>query len=110
MVLELTADTFQKDVIDSAVPVLVDFWSPTCAPCRRIAPVIDEIAAEAGERFRVGKVNAWDQQALAARYRINAVPTILVFKGGAVIDRLVGYQPRRRLLEALQPALNGHVL
>ena len=108
MLLELTTDNFQGEVIESAVPVLVDFWSPTCAPCRRIAPVLDEIAGEAGGKFRVGKVNAWEQQALAVRYRISAVPTLLVFKGGAVVNTLVGYQDKRRLLEALRPALaNG---
>ena len=61
MVQELTADNFRKEVLESAVPVLVDFWSPTCAPCRRIAPVLDEVAGEAGGHFRVGKVNAWDE-------------------------------------------------
>jgi thioredoxin 1 len=107
MVQELTAESFQQEVLDSAVPVLVDFWSPTCAPCRRMAPVLDELAAEAGGRFRVGKVNAWDEQGLAVRYRISAVPTLLVFRGGAVVNTLVGYHDKRRLLEALRPALNG---
>jgi thioredoxin 1 len=108
MVQELTADTFQQVVIDSPVPVLVDFWSPNCAPCRRIAPVLDELAADAGGRFRVGKVNAWDEQGLAVRYRISAVPTLLDFKGGAVVSSMVGYQEKRRLLEALKAALDGH--
>jgi thioredoxin 1 len=102
MAQELTTDNFQKDVIECAVPVLVDFWSPGCAPCRRIAPIIDEIAEEAGGRFRVGKVNAWEEQTLAARYRISAVPTLLVFKGGVVVNALVGYHDKRRLLDALQ--------
>ena len=109
MVLELTTDNFQQEVIDSDVPVLVDFWSPTCAPCRRIAPIITELAAEASGRFRVGKVNAWDEQNLAGRYRISAVPTLLVFKGGTVVNTLVGYQDKRKVLEALKPALNGPV-
>ena len=109
MVQELTAESFQQEVLDSAVPVLVDFWSPTCGPCRRLAPVIDQLGAEAGGRFRVGKVNAWEQQDLAVRYRISAVPTLLVFKGGAVVNTLVGYQDKRKLLEALKPALNGSV-
>jgi thioredoxin 1 len=108
MVQELTADNFQHEVIDSSVPVLVDFWSPTCGPCRRLAPIIDELATEAGDRFRVGKVNAWEEQGLAVRYRISAVPTLLVFKGGAVVNSMVGYQDKRRLLEALQTALEGH--
>jgi thioredoxin 1 len=108
MVQELTADNFQQEVIDSAVPVLVDFWSPGCVPCQRIAPVIDELAAETGGRFQVGKVNAWEEQGLAVRYRISAVPTLLVFKSGAVVNRMVGYQDKRRLLEALKAALDGH--
>src|SRR5262245_64099671 len=108
MVQELTADNFQREVIASTAPVLVDFWSPNCAPCRRIAPVLDELAAEAGVRFRVGKVNAWDEQGLAVRYRISAVPTLLVFEGGAVVNTLVGYQDKRKLLEALKAALDGH--
>jgi thioredoxin 1 len=101
MVKELTADTFQKDVIESPVPVLVDFWSPTCGPCLRLAPVVDELAAEAGGRFEVGKVNTWEQHNLATRYRISAVPTLLVFKNGAVARTLVGFQDKRRLMEAL---------
>ena len=109
MVQELTADNFQREVIDSPAPVLVDFWSPNCAPCRRIAPVLDELAAEAGGRFRVGKVNAWEEQDLAVRYRISAVPTLLVFQGGAVVNTVVGYQEKRKLQEALKPALNGVV-
>ncbi len=108
MVKELTAENFQGEVIESAVPVLVDFWSPSCAPCRRLAPVLEEIAVEAAGRFRVGKVNAWDQQALAVRYRISALPTLLIFKGGSVVNVLVGYQDKRRLWEALKTALNGH--
>jgi thioredoxin 1 len=92
----------------STVPVLVDFWSPNCDPCRRLAPILDELAAEAGGRFRVGKVNAWEEQGLAVRYRISAVPTLLVFKGGAVVNSMVGYQDKRRLLEALKAALDGH--
>jgi thioredoxin 1 len=107
MVQELTADNFEQEVIDATVPVLVDFWSPTCGPCRRIAPVLDELAVEAGSRFRVGKVNAWEEQGLAVRYRISAVPTLLVFQGGAVVNTLVGFQDKRKLLEALKPALDG---
>jgi thioredoxin 1 len=107
MVVELTAETFPHEVLEAAVPVLVDFWSPGCAPCRRLAPILNELAAEAGRRFRVGKVNAWEEQSLGVRYRISAVPTLLIFKGGAVVHTLVGYHDKRRLLEALQPALAG---
>jgi thioredoxin 1 len=109
MVLELTAENFQKNVVESCVPVLVDFWSPGCAPCNRIAPLVEEIAAEANGRFVVGKINAWEEQDLAARYHISAVPTLLVFKGGVVVNSLVGFQDKRKLLEALKPVLNAHV-
>jgi thioredoxin 1 len=108
MVQELKAGNFQREVIDSTVPVLVDFYSPSCIPCQRLAPLIDELATEARGRFRVGKVNAWEEQGLAVRYRISAVPTLLLFKGGAVVNTLVGYQDKRKLLEALKLALDGH--
>jgi thioredoxin 1 len=104
MAQELTAATFQQEVLNSTVPVLVDFYSPSCGPCRLIAPVINELAAEAGGRFRVGKVNAWEEQSLAVRYRISVVPTLLVFQGGEVVNSLVGYQNKRKLLEALEVA------
>jgi thioredoxin 1 len=104
MVLELTADNFQQEVINANVPVLVDFFSPNCGPCRLIAPVIDEIAAEAGGRYRVGKINSWEEQALATHYRVSAVPTLLVFRGGAVVNKLIGFQDKRKLLEALKVA------
>ena len=106
MVQDLTAENFRQEVLESPVPVLVDFWSPACAPCQRIAPVIEEIAGEAGGKFRVAKANAWEQPELAARYRVSAVPTVLVFQGGAVVNTLVGYQDKRRLLEALRAALD----
>lgn len=106
MVQEFTAENFHKDVIASPIPVLADFWSPGCAPCRRLAPILDEIASQAEGRIGVGKVNAWEQPTLAARYRISAVPTILFFQGGIVTRSLVGYQDKRKLLEALEPALN----
>jgi thioredoxin 1 len=104
MAQEFTTDNFQKEVLESPVPVLVDFFSPNCGPCRLIAPVIDEIAAEAGGRYRVGKINAWEEQALATHYRVSAVPTLLVFSGGAVVNKLIGFQDKRKLLEALKVA------
>jgi thioredoxin 1 len=108
MVQELTTDNFRQTVIDSAVPVLVDFYSPRCIPCQRLTPVIEELASEANGRFKVSKVNAFEEQDLGATYRISAVPTLLVFKGGAVVNRMVGYQDKRKLLEALKEALDGH--
>lgn len=102
---ELTIDNFQQEVLNSDVPVLVDFWSPTCGPCRQIAPVIEQLAEEADGRFRVGKVNIFDQQDLGVRYRITAIPTLLFLKGGEVVHTMVGYQDKRKLLAAMQQVL-----
>lgn len=103
-VQELTLDAFQAEVLASEVPVLVDFWSPTCGPCRMMEPVIDELAHENAGRFRVKKVNVSDEPELAARFQISAVPTLLLFKDGEVVGSLLGYQDKRRLLKALQEA------
>ena len=109
MTQELTTDNFQHEVLESPVPVLVDFWSPNCGPCRQIAPIIEQMAAEANGRFRVGKVDVWDEPTLATRYRISAVPTLLVFMDGMVVNNIVGFQDKRKLMEALQRSLGGPV-
>ena len=101
-VQELTMDVFQAEVLASEVPVLVDFWSPTCPPCRMMEPAIDELARESAGRFQVKKVNVWDEPDLAARFQIHAVPTLLLFKDGQVVTSLLGFQDKRRLLKALQ--------
>lgn len=104
MVLELTMETFHQEVLQSQVPVLVDFWSPGCGPCRMLAPVIKELAAEAEGRFRFGTINAWDEPGLATQFKISAVPTLLIFKNGEIVRSLVGYHDKARLLDALQEA------
>jgi thioredoxin 1 len=109
MVQELTNDNFQQKAMESDVPVLVDFWSPNCGPCRQIAPVIDQLAQEADGRFRVGKVNVFEQQDLGVRYGITAIPTLLFMKDGEVVHKLVGYQDKRKLLAAMQLALDRPV-
>ena len=103
---ELTIDNFQQEVLDSDVPVLVDFWSPTCGPCRQIAPVVEQVAAEAEGRYQVGRVNVFEQQDLGVRYHITAIPTLLFLKGGEVVRTLVGYHDKRRLLAAMQEVLD----
>ncbi len=104
MVQKLTTQSFQNEVLASAVPVLVDFWSPGCRPCELLAPVLDELAREAEGRFHIQKINVWDEPALASRFRISAVPTLLVFKNGEVMRSLVGFHDKRKLLQALQEA------
>jgi thioredoxin 1 len=102
MTIELSGGNFQQEVLASAIPVLVDFWAPTCAPCRRLLPIVEQLAAEAGGRFKVGKINVWEQPDLTARYHISSLPTLLIFQGGEVVTKLVGYHDRAILLKALR--------
>lgn len=104
MVQELTAKAFQAEVLDSQAPVLVDFWSPGCGPCRLLLPVLDELASEVAGDFQVRKINVWDEPELATRYGINAVPTLLIFKDGKVVRSLIGFQSKSRLLQVLKEA------
>ncbi len=96
-----TETGFQQDVLDSAQPVLVDFWADWCGPCHVMAPVIDELATEFAGRVTVGKVNVDDEPALAVHYGIRSIPTLLLFKQGQVIDRAVGVVPKHALVEKL---------
>lgn len=100
--IKLTKQNFENEVIKSDKPVLVDFWAPWCGPCRMVAPVIAELAEEADGRFKVGKVNVDDEPELAALFKIMSIPTMMVFKGGKVVDTTVGARPKAQLLEMLK--------
>lgn len=100
-VLNLSESTFESEVIQSSVPVLVDFWAPWCGPCRMLSPVIDEIAEAKVGKAKVAKVNVDDCQSLAARYGINSIPALLFFKGGQPVERMVGAAPKSALLAKL---------
>jgi thioredoxin 1 len=102
MTQELTNGNFHEEVLESAVPVLVDFWSPLCGPCRRLAPVVEELATESAGRYRVAKVDAYEEPVLATEYHISALPTLLFFKQGKVVHSLVGYHDKNTLLKALR--------
>jgi thioredoxin 1 len=99
-VTEFTDVNFDQEVLHAATPVLVDFWAPWCQPCRMIAPVIEQLAAENGD-VKIGKVNVDNSPAAAAQYGVSSIPTLMVFKGGEVVERFVGVQPKGRLQEAL---------
>ena len=103
-VLEITDTNFQSEVLGSEQPVLVDFWAPWCGPCRKIAPMIDELATEYSGAVRVGKVNIDDNQQAAMQYGIEAIPTLIVFKGGKPVQRFQGIPAKARLQEALDSA------
>lgn len=103
-VAEFTDSNFQGEVLQSGEPVLVDFWAPWCGPCRMIAPVVEELARENEGSFKVGKVNIDDNPSVAMNYGVNSIPTLMIFKGGDVVERFVGVQPKSRLQQAIDAA------
>lgn len=103
-VLEVNQDNFESEVLQATQPVLVDFWAPWCGPCRMVGPVVEELAGENADSVKVAKVNLDDNQNLAMNYQISSIPTLMLFKGGEVIDRFVGVQPKARLQEAIDQA------
>ena len=102
MALEITDANFQEAVLDSDKPVLVDFWATWCGPCRTVGPIVDELAAELEGKAVVGKVNVDTNSETPQTYGIRSIPTLLVFKNGKLVDKLVGAVPKSQLLEKLE--------
>ena len=97
--------TFEKVVLQSDIPVLVDFWAAWCGPCRMVAPVLDQIAAEHEGKIRIVKVNVDEEPALAAQYRITSIPAMKVFKGGEEVRELIGAMPKQMIEQQLEGIL-----
>lgn len=101
MELTLTSENFKSEVLESDVPVLVDFWATWCGPCQMMSPVVAEIAAEKSGSLKVGKVNVDEQEALAAEYKVMSIPTFILFKGGKMAAQVIGGRSKDDLLKAL---------
>ena len=98
--INIKKNNFQNEVLNSEMPVLLDFWAPWCGPCRMVSPIVDEIAAERGD-IKVGKVNVDEQPELAAQFGVMSIPTLVVMKGGKVVNQIVGARPKAQILAML---------
>ena len=100
--IEVTGTTFDQEVKNSEIPVLVDFWAPWCGPCRRIAPIIDEIAEEYQGRIKVVKLNTDENVRIAQEYSISGIPSLIIFKNGEAVERLVGLMQKSTLQSSVE--------
>jgi len=104
-VMEFSSSNFETEVTGADVPVLVDFWAPWCGPCKMIGPIIEELAAQYGDKVKIGKVNVDNNQELAAQFGIRGIPTVMLFKGGQMLNSFVGVKPKDEFARALDAAL-----
>ncbi len=105
LIKTVTAATFDAEVIKSTAPVLVDFWAEWCGPCKMIAPVLEELATELDGQLTIAKVDVDAEAALASQYGITAIPTLLVFKGGQIVDQMRGAKSKRAIRDTIEPHL-----
>ncbi|HBG46499.1 MAG TPA: thioredoxin [Deltaproteobacteria bacterium] len=104
-IINVTDSTFESMVLKSDVPALVDFWASWCAPCRAIAPLVEEMAQEYSGKIRVAKMNVDDNPATPGKYGVRGIPTLILFKGGKVIDQLVGAVPKNQIKDLIDKGL-----
>lgn len=103
--MELTEQNFEKEVLGSDIPVLVDFWAPWCGPCKMIAPAIEEIEKEYKGKIKVGKLNIDDARSLATQYQVMSIPTVAIFKDGEMADKVIGVADKSKLKEKVDAYL-----
>lgn len=104
--VEVTDGNFKNEVLESQLPVVVDFWAVWCGPCKMIAPIIEELANEYDGKMKFGKLDADMNPQVSTQYGIRSIPTLLVFKGGRVVDQIVGAMPKKALIDKLSPHMN----
>src|SRR6201996_7268767 len=103
--VKVTDESFEKDVLQSSTPVLVDFWAEWCGPCRQIAPALDEIAGAMGEKVKIVKLNVDESPQTASKYGVMSIPTLMIFKGGEMASRQVGAAPKQKLQQWISAAV-----
>ena len=103
---EVTEANFQKEVLESTEPVLIDFWAEWCTPCKMIGPLVDQIADEYKGKVRVGKLDADANPDVLMRYNVMGIPTLMLFKGGEAVERITGYQPKDKITSKLVPHIS----
>ena len=99
----VTEETFSNDVLSSKIPVLVDFWAPWCGPCKIIGPILEDLSTQYEEKIQFGKLNVDENQNIAIQYQVQSIPTLIFYKGGKEVNRIIGVSPK----EEIEKALNG---
>lgn len=104
-IIELSDSTFESEVVNSDVPVLVDFWAPWCGPCRAIAPIVEEISSSYEGKIKVGRMNVDENQSTTMKFGIRSIPTIIMFKGGEAVDQIIGAVPKGEIERVVEKSL-----